>query len=75
MSDDKFVRLLLKSGIPALELDRAFAGTSFSRFNKMLKVYWEVPSVASNLKKLFGGKQIRDDKYKRIKPHFLQLRD
>ena len=73
-NDGTFVRLLLQSGIPHSELERAFAGKSAGRFNKMLNVYWKVPSVASNLRKLFGGKKICDDKYTRVKPIFMRLR-
>ena len=75
MPDDKFVCLLLESGIKESELDHAFAGKSCSRFNKMLALYWKVPSVASKLRKLFAGKEINDSKYKQIRPLFLQLRD
>ena len=58
-------------GIPPLELHCMFSGASFSRFNKRLAHYLSVPSVAVNLRKLFGGNMIRDAKYKRIKPLYL----
>ena len=72
--DTEFVSLLLQSGIPAPDLDSAFGGSSCSRFNTVLKRYWEVPRVAVKLRKLFGGKQINNSKFKRVKPIFLQLR-
>ena len=34
----------------------------------------QVPDVARELSLLFGGKEIRDKKYKRIKPIFMRLR-
>ena len=39
----------------------------------MLAKYWNVPDVARELSHLFGGKGIRDAKFKRIKPIFERL--
>ena len=74
MDDDDFVNGLIHSGIPLAELDCAFAAGSFSRFNKMLATYWKVPEVARELSHLFGGKNIRDDKFKRVKPIYQRVR-
>ena len=73
-NDDAFVSGLIHSGIPLAQLDDAFAGTSCSRLNKLLAIFWKVPDVARELSLLFGGKQIRDEKYKRIKPIFERAR-
>ena len=74
MDDDDFVSGLMHSGIPLAQLDSAFAGKSCSRLNKLLAIYWKEPEVARELSLLFGGKEIRDDKYKRIKPIFERAR-
>ena len=74
MDDDNFVSGLIDSGIPLAQLDSAFAGKSFSRLNKLLAVYWKVPEVARELSLLFGGKKIRNDKFKRVKPIFERAR-
>ena len=74
MNDDDFVSGLIHSGIPLAELDRACAAGSFGRFNKMLAKYWEVPHVACELSLLFGGKNIANDKFKRVKPIFERAR-
>ena len=73
MSDDKFVRTLFNSGIPHAELDHAFEVGSFSRLNKLLAKYWQKPQVAQELSKILGGKNIRNDKFKRIKPMYQRL--
>ena len=70
MSDDDFVDGLIHSGLPLAQLVSAFAGKSCSRLNKLLAIFWKVPKVACELSLLFGGKEIRDDKFKRIKPIF-----
>ena len=74
MDDNDFVSGLMHSGIPLAQLDSAFAGKSCSRLNKLLDVFWKVPEVAHELSLLFGGKHIRDDKYKRTKPIFERAR-
>jgi hypothetical protein len=74
MDDNDFVSGLMHSGIPLAQLDSAFAGKSCSRLNKLLAIYWKEPEVARELSLLFGGKEIRDDKYKRIKPIFERAR-
>ena len=74
MNDGDFVSGLIDSGMPLALLDSAFAGKSPSRLNKLLAVYWKVPDVARALSLLFGGKMIRDEKYKRIKPIFESAR-
>ena len=74
MDDDDFVSGLIHSGIPHAELDSAFAGKSCGRLNKLLAIFWKVPQVARELSLLFGGKEIRDDKFKRIKPIFERAR-
>ena len=74
MNDDDFVSGLIHSGIPLAQLDSAFAGKSCGRLNKLLAIFWKVPEVARELSLLFGGKQIGDDKYKRIKPTFERAR-
>jgi hypothetical protein len=74
MDDDDFVSGLIDSGIPLAELDRAFAAGSFGRFNKMLAMYWKVLYVACELSLLFGGKNIRNDKFMRIKPIYAHAR-
>jgi hypothetical protein len=73
MDDDDFVSGLIHSSIPRAQLDSAFAGKSCSRLNKLLAIFWKVPEVARELSLLFGGKEIRDDKFKRIKPIFLSV--
>ena len=70
MDDDDFVSGLIHSGIPLAQLDSAFAGKSCGRLNKLLAIFWKVPEVACELSLLFGGKEIRDNKFKRIKPIF-----
>ena len=70
MDDDDFVSGLIHSGIPLPQLDSAFAGKSCGRLNKLLAIFWKVPEVARELSLLFGGKEIRDDKFKRVKPIF-----
>ena len=67
MDDDDFVSGLINSGIPLAQLDSAFAGKSFSRLNKLLAIFWKVPEVARELSLLFGGKEIADAKFKRVK--------
>ena len=78
MDDDDFVERLMASGIPLHELDHAFAARSgggpMSRFNKLLAVFWKVPHVARELSLLFGGKEIADAKFKRIKPMYYRAR-
>jgi len=74
MHDDDFVSLLIDSGIPLDQLDRAFAQKSCGRFSKLLDIFWEVPEVARKLSLLFGGKHIGDTKFKRIKPIFERAR-
>jgi hypothetical protein len=74
MDDDDFVSGLIHSGIPLAQLDSAFTGTSCSRLNKLLAIFWKVPEVARELSLLFGGTQIADAKFKRIKPIFERAR-
>eukprot|EP00325_Prymnesiales_sp_UTEX-LB-985_P008247 CAMPEP_0174711496 /NCGR_PEP_ID=MMETSP1094-20130205/12793_1 /TAXON_ID=156173 /ORGANISM="Chrysochromulina brevifilum, Strain UTEX LB 985" /LENGTH=332 /DNA_ID=CAMNT_0015910441 /DNA_START=349 /DNA_END=1348 /DNA_ORIENTATION=+ len=74
MNDDDFVSGLIHSGIPLAQLDSAFAGQSCGRLNKLLAVFWKVPEVARKLALLFGGKEIRDSKFKRVKPIFERAR-
>ena len=74
MDDDDFVSGLIHSGIPLAQLDMAFAGKSCTRLNKLLAVFWKVPEVARELALLFGGKEIRYEKYKRIKPIYERAR-
>ena len=74
MPDEDFVSLLMDCGIPLDQLDRAFAYVSCGPFNKLLDKFREVRKVAGKLSRLFGGKHIRDPKFKRIKPLFLQAR-
>ena len=62
------------SGIPLAEFDCAFPTGSFRRFNKMLATYRKVPHVARELSLLFGGKNIKHDKFKRIKPIYHRAR-
>ena len=73
-NDEDFVSGLIKSGIPLSELDHAFAAVSCSRFNKLLAKYWKVRDVARELALLFGGKELRDAKFKRVKPFYLKAR-
>ena len=40
----------------------------------MLATYWNVPHVARELSLLFGGKNIKHDKFKRIKPIYHRAR-
>ena len=70
----RFVSALIDSGIPLAELDSAFVTKSCHRFNKMLAKYWKVPHVARELTHLFDGKQIRDEKFRRIKPVYESAR-
>jgi hypothetical protein len=72
--DDDFASGLIHSGIPLAQLDSAFTGTSCSRLNELLAIFWKVPEVSRELSLLFGGKQIRDAKFKRIKPIFERAR-
>ena len=74
MDDDDFVSGLIHSGIPLAQLDSAFYGKSCSRLNKLLAIFWKVPQVARELALLFGGKEIADAKFKRIKPIFERAR-
>ena len=74
MDDDDFVSGLINSGISLAELDHAFAAVSCGRFNKLLAKYWKVPEVARELALLFGGKELRDSKFKRVKPRYLKAR-
>ena len=74
MDDEDFVSGLIHSGIPLSELDHAFAAVSCSRFNKLLAKYWKVRDVARELALLFGGKELRDAKFKRVKPFYLKAR-
>jgi hypothetical protein len=74
MDDDDFVSGLIHSGIPLAEFDHAFAGKSCGRLNKLLAVFWKAPEVARELALLFGGKEIADAKFKRIKPIFDRAR-
>ena len=74
MDADDFVSGLIDSGIPLAQLDSAFAGKSCSRLNKLLAIFWKVPEVARELSLLLGGKDIRDDKFKRINPIFERAR-
>ena len=74
MDDEDFVSGLIHSGIPLAQLDMAFAGKSCTRLNKLLAIFWKVPEVARELARLFGGKMIRDDKYKRVKPIYERAR-
>ena len=39
-----------------------------------LAIFWKVPEVARELSLLFGGKEIRDDKFKRVKPIYHRAR-
>jgi hypothetical protein len=73
LDDTKFVSGLMNSGISLDIMDQAFAGTSASRINKMFALYWEVPEVGPNLKRL-SGKNMRSDKFKRIKPVYERAR-
>jgi hypothetical protein len=50
LDDTKFVSGLINSGI----MDPAFAGKSAGRINKMFALFWEVPEVGPNLKRLSG---------------------
>jgi hypothetical protein len=74
MDDDDFVSGLINSGIPLAQLDSAFAGKSCGRLNKLLAIFWKVPHVTRELSLLFGGKEIRDDKFMRIKPIYAHAR-
>ena len=74
MDDNDFVSGLIHSGIPLSELDHAFAAFSCGRFNKLLAKYWKVRDVARELALLFGGKELRDAKFKRVKPFYLKAR-
>ena len=73
LDDTKFVSGLINSGIPLDTMDQAFAGTSAFRINKMFALFWEVPEVGPNLKRL-SGKNMRNDKFKRIKPVYERAR-
>jgi hypothetical protein len=73
LDDTKFVSGLINSGIPLDIMDPAFDGTSPFRINKMFALYWEVPEVGPNLKRL-SGKNMRSDKFKRIKPIYERAR-
>ena len=73
LDDTKFVSGLINSGIPLDIMDPAFAGTSAFRINKMFALFWEVPEVGPNLKRL-SGKNMRNDKFKRIKPVYERAR-
>ena len=73
LDDTKFVSGLINSGIPLDTMDQAFAGTSAFRINKMFALFWEVPEVGPNLKRL-SGKNMRNDKFKRIKPIYERAR-
>ena len=72
--DNDFVSGLIHSGIPLAQLDRAFAGKSCGRLNKLLAIFRKVPEVARELSLLFGGKEIADAKFKRVKPIFELVR-
>ena len=73
LDDTKFVSGLINSSIPLDIMDQAFAGTSAFRINKMFALFWEVPEVGPNLKRL-SGKNMRNDKFKRIKPVYERAR-
>ena len=73
LDDTKFVSGLINSGIPLDIMDQAFAGKSAGRINKMFALFWEVPEVGPNLKRL-SGKNMRYDKFKRIKPVYERAR-
>ena len=73
LDDTKFVSGLINSGIPLDIMDPAFAGTSAFRISKMFALFWEVPEVGPNLKRL-SGKNMRNDKFKRIKPVYERAR-
>ena len=73
LDDTKFVSGLINSGIPLDIMDPAFAGKSAGRINKMFALFWEVPEVGPNLKRL-SGKNMRYDKFKRIKPVYERAR-
>jgi hypothetical protein len=73
LDDTKFVSGLINSGIPLDIMDQAFAGTSCSRINKMFALFWEVPEVGPNLKRL-SGKNMNNSKFKRIKPIYERAR-
>jgi len=73
LDDTKFVSGLINSGIPLDIMDPAFAGKSAGRINKMFALFWEVPEVGPNLKRL-SGKNMRNDKFKRIKPVYERAR-
>ena len=73
LDDTKFVSGLINSGIPLDVMDPAFAGTSCSRINKMFALFWEVPEVGPNLKRL-SGKNMANSKFKRIKPIYERAR-
>jgi hypothetical protein len=73
LDDTKFVSGLINSGIPLDIMDPAFAGTSAFRINKVFALFWEVPEVGPNLKRL-SGKNMRSDKFKRIKPIYERAR-
>ena len=64
---------LFKSGIPLDSMDKAFAGTSASRINKLFARFWDSPEVGPNLKRL-SGKNMSNDKFKRIKPIYERAR-
>ena len=73
LDDTKFVSGLINSGIPLDIMDPAFAGTSAFRINKMFALFWEVPEVGPNLKRL-SGKNMAYSKFKRIKPVYERAR-
>ena len=73
LDDTKFVSGLINSGIPLDIMDPAFAGTSPFRINKMFALFWEVPEVGPNLKRL-SGKNMANSKFKRIKPIYERAR-
>jgi hypothetical protein len=73
LDDTKFVSGLINSGIPLDIMDPAFAGTSPFRINKMFALFWEVPEVGPNLKRL-SGKNMAYSKFKRIKPIYERAR-
>ena len=57
LDDTKFVSGLINSGIPLDIMDPAFDGTSPFRINKMFALFWEVPEVGPNLKRLSDGQE------------------
>ena len=73
LDDDKVVTGLFNSGIPLESMDKAFAGMSCGRINKLFALFWDSPEVGPNLKRL-SGKNMNNIKFKRIKPIYERAR-